>query len=112
MAAKTKFEVYKDNKGNFRWKLLAANGEPVASSGEGFPEKRTAMNAVKKLKDWSNTENIVDVEKMKEEAKKMADKKKMETAKSKTSITKKTVKTVKKAVNTVKKVVADATPVL
>jgi len=69
MAAKTKFEVYKDNKAQFRWRLLAANGEPVASSGEGFPEKRTAMNAVKKLKDWSNTDVVVDIEKMKEEAK-------------------------------------------
>lgn len=66
--AKTKFEIYKDNKGNYRWRLLAQNGEPVASSGEGFSEKRTAMNAVKKLKDWANTENILDLEKMKEEA--------------------------------------------
>jgi uncharacterized protein YegP (UPF0339 family) len=66
--AKTKFEIYKDNKGNYRWRLLAQNGEPVASSGEGFSEKRTAMNAVKKLKDWANTENILDVEKIKEDA--------------------------------------------
>ena len=66
--AKTKFEIYKDNKGNYRWRLLAQNGEPVASSGEGFSEMRTAMNAVKKLKDWANTENILDIEKMKEEA--------------------------------------------
>ncbi len=66
--AKTKFEVYKDNKGNYRWRLLAQNGEPVASSGEGFKEKRTAMNAVKKLKEWANTETILDLEKMKEDA--------------------------------------------
>lgn len=83
MAAKTKFEVYKDNKSQFRWRLLAANGEPVASSGEGFPEKRTAMNAVKKLKDWSNTDVVVDVEKMKEEAKKAAEKAKADKAKAK-----------------------------
>lgn len=82
MAAKTKFEVYKDNKGQFRWRLLAANGEPVASSGEGFPEKRTAMNAVKKLKDWSNTDVVMDLEKMKEEAKKAAEKAKAEKAKA------------------------------
>lgn len=72
--AKTKFEVYKDNKGNYRWRLLAQNGEPVASSGEGFVEKRTAMNAVKKLKDWSNTETIIDLEKLKEEAMKQKEK--------------------------------------
>ena len=72
--AKTKFEVYKDNKGNYRWRLLAQNGEPVASSGEGFSEKRTAMNAVKKLKEWSNTENVVDLEKLKEDATKQKEK--------------------------------------
>ena len=87
MAAKTKFEVYKDNKGAYRWRLLAQNGESVASSGEGFSEKRTAMNAVKKLKDWANTENILDLEKIKEEAKKNkaaapASKKKVATSKS------------------------------
>ena len=92
MAAKTKFEIYKDNKAQFRWRLLAANGEPVASSGEGFPEKRTAMNAVKKLKDWSNTDVVVDIEKMKEEAKKAAEKAKADKAKAKAA-----PKTTKKA---------------
>ena len=72
--AKTKFEIYKDKQGNFRWRLLAQNGEPVASSGEGFKEKRTAMNAVKRLKEWSNTENIVDIEKIKEDAIKLKEK--------------------------------------
>ena len=49
--AKTKFEIYKDKKGEYRWRLLSQNGEPVATGGEGYAEKRGAMNAVKKLKD-------------------------------------------------------------
>jgi uncharacterized protein YegP (UPF0339 family) len=105
--AKTKFEIYKDAKGNYRWRLLAQNGEPVASSGEGFSEKRTAMNAVKKLKDWANTTNVIDVEKAKEEA-----------AKAKSAPAKKAAKkaTVKKAVKKVtkkatKKVTKKVTPV-
>lgn len=61
--AKTKFEIYKDKKGEYRWRLLSQNGEPVATGGEGYAEKRGAMNAVKKLKDSSNTDNIVDTEK-------------------------------------------------
>lgn len=87
--AKTKFEIYKDNKGNYRWRLLAQNGEPVASSGEGFSEKRTAMNAVKKLKDWANTENILDVEKVKEDAIKAKAKAIADAAKAKTATAKK-----------------------
>ena len=97
--AKTKFEVYKDNKGNYRWRLLAQNGEPVASSGEGFKEKRTAMNAVKKLKEWANTETILDLEKMKEDAIKQKEK----DAKAKTAN-----KTVAKALT--KKTVAKPAP--
>jgi len=54
------FEVYKDKKGHFRWKLLSRNGEPVAEGGEGYSEKRGAMNAVKKLKDWATGAVVVD----------------------------------------------------
>ncbi len=37
MAAK--FELYKDTKGEFRWRLVASNGQAIASSGEGFKQK-------------------------------------------------------------------------
>ncbi len=60
MAKSTKFEIYKDKKGHFRWKLLSKNGESVAEGGEGYSEKRGAMNAVKKLKDWATGAEVVD----------------------------------------------------
>jgi uncharacterized protein len=56
----TSFEVYKDKKGHYRWRLIAKNGESVAEGGEGFVDRRHAMNAVKKLKVWASTEKIVD----------------------------------------------------
>lgn len=56
----TSFEIYKDKAGHFRWKLIAKNGESVAEGGEGYAERRGAMNAVKKLKVWASTEKIVD----------------------------------------------------
>jgi uncharacterized protein len=68
--SKTKFEVYKDKKGGMRWRLLAQNGEPVAAGGEAYSDKRSVMNAVKKLKDWANTTNIVDLSAPKPVAKK------------------------------------------
>ncbi len=60
MAKTTKFEVYKDKKGHFRWRLLSSNGEAVAT-GEAYKEKRGAMDAVKKLKDWSSTKEVSDL---------------------------------------------------
>ncbi len=60
MAKTTKFEVHKDKKGEFRWRLLSKNGEAVAT-GEAYKEKRGAMDAVKKLKDWANTKEISDL---------------------------------------------------
>ncbi len=60
MSKTTKFEVYKDKKGHFRWKLLSRNGESVAEGGEGYSEKRGAMGAIKKLKEWASTTEIVD----------------------------------------------------
>ncbi len=34
--------------------------EIVAEGGEGYAEKRGAMTAVKKLKDWASTAEIMD----------------------------------------------------
>lgn len=105
--AKTKFEVYKDGKGHYRWRLLAQNGEAVANAGEGFTEKRGAMNSVKKLKDWANTSNIVDIEKQKEDAAKA----KAAASKKKTAPVKKAAAPAKKAVKkATKKVAAKKTP--
>ena len=60
MAKKTTFVVSQDKKGEYRWKLLASNGESVAVGGEGFTAKRTAMAAVKKLRIWSATDVVID----------------------------------------------------
>ena len=72
--AKTRFEVYKDKTGTYRWKLLSQNGESVANGGEAYTNKSGAMNAVKKLKDWSKTKDIVDVEKVKADKIKLVEK--------------------------------------
>ena len=46
---KSKLEMYKDSKGEWRWRLKASNGRIVATSGEGFKRKdscRTSWIAV------------------------------------------------------------------
>ena len=48
MAAK--FELYKDNKGEFRWRLLATNGQVIATGGEGYKSKDAAKNGIESVK--------------------------------------------------------------
>ncbi len=45
-----KFEVYPDSGGKYRWRLEAANGQTVASSGESFASKANATEAAENAK--------------------------------------------------------------
>jgi uncharacterized protein YegP (UPF0339 family) len=63
MKEKTYFEIYKDKKGEFRWRLVSKNKEIVATGGEGYTSKASVKSAVKKLKVWALTETINEVEK-------------------------------------------------
>ena len=44
------FHVYKDNAGEWRWNLKAANGRVVADSGEGYREKHDCLHAIEVVK--------------------------------------------------------------
>lgn len=44
-------EVYKDGAGEFRWRIRAANGEIIASSGESFDSYRNATDALQRVID-------------------------------------------------------------
>jgi uncharacterized protein len=73
MAKTTSFQVHQDTKGEFRFKLIAKNGEAVALGSEGYKTKAACMGAVKKMKEWANTEVINVIEKnAKPAAKKVA----------------------------------------
>jgi uncharacterized protein YegP (UPF0339 family) len=48
MAAK--FELYKDSRGEFRWRLVAPNGQTIASSGEGYKSKESAKAGIESVK--------------------------------------------------------------
>ena len=41
-----RFEVYRDKAGEYRWRLLAANGQIVADSGEGYTRREDAHRAI------------------------------------------------------------------
>ncbi len=44
-----KFEIYKDKKGEFRFRLKAANGEPILVS-EGYVSKAGCQNGIESVK--------------------------------------------------------------
>ena len=48
--AKASFEVYKDKGGQFRWRLRSMNKQILATSGEGYKEKRDCLAAVQSVK--------------------------------------------------------------
>jgi uncharacterized protein YegP (UPF0339 family) len=43
---KLKFEVYQDRGGEFRWRLKAANGEILATPGQGYKDKADAKHGI------------------------------------------------------------------
>lgn len=48
MAAK--FELYKDSKGEFRWRLKATNGQTIATGGEAYKTKESAKAGIESVK--------------------------------------------------------------
>jgi uncharacterized protein YegP (UPF0339 family) len=40
------FELYRDGAGEWRWRLVAANGNIIADSGEGYRSKQGAERGI------------------------------------------------------------------
>ena len=68
-----KFEVYKDKKGEFRFRLKASNGEPIAQ-GESYPTKAAVLKGIKSIQKSAPEAPIVDLTVEKEAEKKAAPK--------------------------------------
>jgi len=58
MAAK--FELYTDSKGEYRWRLVASNGQSIASSGEGYKSKDSAKAGIASVKKNAPDAEIVE----------------------------------------------------
>src|SRR6187399_1564625 len=54
------FEIYSDAGGSYRWRLVAANGQTVASSGDSFASKSNAQEAAENVKKNAGGADIVD----------------------------------------------------
>ena len=60
MAAK--FELYKDAKGEYRWRLIASNGQTIATGGEGYEAKESAIAGIESVKKNAPAAEIVEKE--------------------------------------------------
>lgn len=56
-----KFEIYKDKKGEFRFRLKAKNGQIIAT-GEGYKAKPSCKNGIASIKKNAVDAKIVEVE--------------------------------------------------
>lgn len=48
------YQVYKDVSGEYRWRLVAANGRRIADSGEGYINKSDCLSAITLVKGSTN----------------------------------------------------------
>jgi len=56
-----KFEVYKDKKGEYRFRLKAGNGEIIAV-GEGYTQKAGCLNCIESIKKNAAEAKIVELD--------------------------------------------------
>lgn len=58
------FEVFRDQRGEWRWRLRHRNGKIIATSGEGYTRKHNAQNGIRSvMENAPNAEITEDIEK-------------------------------------------------
>ncbi|GAB3319219.1 HVO_2922 family protein [Haloplanus salinarum] len=50
MSTAPRFELYQDKAGEWRWRLVVANGNIIADSGEGYASKQGAKRGIGSVK--------------------------------------------------------------
>jgi uncharacterized protein YegP (UPF0339 family) len=55
------FQVYKDKAEKYRWRLVTANKNVIATSGQGYADKRGCMSGIESLKKNAPTAKIEEV---------------------------------------------------
>ena len=52
------FEIYKDARAEFRWRLKAANGKEIATSGEGYKKKEDCKHGIEIIQTGAATAKV------------------------------------------------------
>ncbi len=56
-----KFLLYKDDAREFRWRFKASNGKIIADSGEGYINKRDAIDGINFVKNYAANADFGDL---------------------------------------------------
>jgi uncharacterized protein YegP (UPF0339 family) len=56
----TKFQIYQDRKGEYRWRLRARNGEIIADSNEGYSSKANCKHGIDLVKQQAASAEFED----------------------------------------------------
>ena len=56
----SKFQIYKDRKGEYRWHLRARNGEIIADSNEGYSRKDNCKHGIELVKQQAASAAVED----------------------------------------------------
>ena len=56
-----KYHLYKDARGEWRWYLIASNGNKIANSGEGYKNKSDCEHAITLVKASATAPVITDI---------------------------------------------------
>jgi uncharacterized protein len=57
-AAGAKFEIYQDARKEYRWRLKAANGQVIATSGQGYKAKADCRHGIEVVQKESPTAKV------------------------------------------------------
>jgi len=58
--AVSKFQLYKDRKGEYRWRLRARNGEIIADSNEGYSRKASCKHGIDLVEQQAANAEVED----------------------------------------------------
>jgi len=60
-ATKLTFETYEDAKQQYRWRLKSTNGQTIATSGQGYKDKRDCAGAIEAIKKGAESARVEEV---------------------------------------------------
>jgi uncharacterized protein YegP (UPF0339 family) len=55
------FELYEDNRGEYRWRLRHDNGNIIADSGEGYSDRSGAREAIERMQEYAPDADVLDI---------------------------------------------------
>lgn len=55
------YELYEDNAGEWRWRLVSTNGNILADSGEGYSSRTAVRDAVARVQRDGNTPTVEEL---------------------------------------------------